>query len=277
MTVIVTASAAFGLTVLDAKTEIMSLQTKGEGHVPFTVTAAGQVYKQTAEFVYLGGAISADWDLRSVEVTRRIQMAWACFGRYKMGMYDRPSVRLRLKVRILQAEVLETLQYEYSAWSPSKADYDRLRKVHHWMLLGCPGWRKLKREDCILYAPRRTDSESVETTLRRRRILFAGFVARMGEERLPRRVMVGEMLGSKGYSGGQKWDWMKDLEEDLKAFGITFEGWREAAHKVGRWYRRVEDGAEVFMRKWHKDEKEATAKRHRTVATTTPTLSLIHI
>ena len=62
MTVIVTASAAFGLTVLDAKTEIMSLQTKGEGHVPFTVTAAGQVYKKTGEFVYLGGAISADWD-----------------------------------------------------------------------------------------------------------------------------------------------------------------------------------------------------------------------
>ena len=26
--------------------------------------------------------------------------------------------------------------------------------------------------------------------------------------------------------GGQDWDWMKDLEEDLEAFGIKFEGWR---------------------------------------------------
>ena len=67
MTVIVT---AFGLTVSEAKTEIMCLQTKGGGHMPFTVTAADQVYKQTVEFVYLGGAISADWDLTSVEVTR---------------------------------------------------------------------------------------------------------------------------------------------------------------------------------------------------------------
>ena len=40
--------------------------------------------------------------------------------------------------------------------------------------------------------------------------------------------MFGEMRGGKGYSGGQEWDWMKDLEEDLKAFGIKFEGWREA-------------------------------------------------
>ena len=79
MTVIVTACAAFGLTVSEEKTEIMCLQTKGGGHVPSTVTAAGQVYKQKVEFVYLGGDFSADWDLRSAEVTRRIQRAWACF------------------------------------------------------------------------------------------------------------------------------------------------------------------------------------------------------
>ena len=39
MTVIVTACAAFGLTVSESKTEIMRLQTEGGGHVPFTVTA----------------------------------------------------------------------------------------------------------------------------------------------------------------------------------------------------------------------------------------------
>ena len=53
------------------------------------------------------------------------------------------------------------------------------------------------------------------------------------------------MLGGKGYAGEQEWDWTKDLEEDLKAFGIKFEGWREAVQKVGRWFRRVEEGAEV--------------------------------
>ena len=92
MTVIVAACAAFGLTASDAKTEFMCLQTKVGGHMPFNVTAAGQVCKHTVEFVYLGGAISADRDLRSVEVTRRIKRVWACFGRYKMEIYDRPSV-----------------------------------------------------------------------------------------------------------------------------------------------------------------------------------------
>ena len=60
--------------------------------------------------------------------------------------------------------------------------------------------------------------------------------------------MFGEMLGGKGYTGGQEWDWMKDLGEDIKAFGIKFEGWRKAEQKVGRSFRRVAEWAEVFMR-----------------------------
>ena len=33
--------------------------------------------------------------------------------------------------------------------------------------------------------------------MRKRRILFAGFVARMGEERLPQRVVFRELIGGK--------------------------------------------------------------------------------
>ena len=112
----------------------------------FTINAAGQVYKQTTEFVYLGGAITANRDL-SIEITRRLQRAWACFQRYKMEIYDRPCVRL------LKAEVVETLLYGCMTWSPKKPDYDRLRRVHHSMLLRCLGWRKRKRESVVF--PRR--------------------------------------------------------------------------------------------------------------------------
>ena len=149
MTVIVAACLSFGLTVSEAKTEIMCLQTKGGGKMSFTINAAGQVYKQTIEFVYLGGAITADRDL-NIEITRRLQRAWACFQRYKMEIYDRPCVHLRSKVRLLKAEVVETLLYGCMTWGPKKPDYDRLRRVHHSMLLRCLGWRKRKRDDHTL-------------------------------------------------------------------------------------------------------------------------------
>ena len=156
-----------------------------------------------------------------------------------MEIYDRPGVRLRLKVRLLKAEVVETLLYGCMSWSPNKPDYDRLRRVHHSMLLRCLGWRKRKRDDHTLsYVDVlvKTASESREAIVCKRRILFAGFVARMGEERLPQRVMIGELVGGKGYSGGQEKDWIAHLKEDMSVFGMKFEGWRKATQKAGRWF-----------------------------------------
>ena len=136
-------------------------------------------------------------------------------------------------------------------WSPNKLDDDRLRRVHHSMVLRCLGWRKRKRDDKTLsYADAlaKTASESIEARVRKRRILFARFVSLTGEERLPQRVMFGELVGGKGYSGGQEKDGMAYLEEDMSVFGMNFEGWRMAAQKAGRWFRRVQEGAELFMR-----------------------------
>ena len=37
----------------------------------------------------------------------------------------------------------------------------------------------------------------------------------MGEERLPQRVMFGELVGGKGYSGQEEEDWLVHLKEDI--------------------------------------------------------------
>ena len=210
----------------------MSLQTRGGGKVSFTINAAGQVHKEKIEFVCLGGAITANRDL-SIEMTLRLQRAWARFQRYKMEIYDRPGVRLRLKVRLLKAEVVEPMLYGCMAWNPSKPDYDRLRWVHHCVLLRRLGWRKRKRDGHTLsYADAlaKTDSQSIEAIVRERGILFPGFVARMGEERLPQRVMFEELVRGEGYSGGQEKGWLAHLKRRIcRSFGMKFKGWRKAA------------------------------------------------
>ena len=69
--------AMFGLTVSEAKNEIMCLRTKGMpgSTATFSVEAAGQVYSQTNEFVYFGGNVNHNADL-SIEVDRRIRNVW---------------------------------------------------------------------------------------------------------------------------------------------------------------------------------------------------------
>ena len=78
----------------------------------------------------------------------------AFFGPYNVGTHDRPGVRIRLKARMLKAEEMETPLYGCVTRSPSKANYGRLRTVHHQthhqMLLRCLGWRERKREDRTL-------------------------------------------------------------------------------------------------------------------------------
>ena len=110
--------------------------------------------------------------------------------------------------------------------------------------------------------------------MRKRRILFAGFVARMGEERLPQRVMFGGLVGGKGYSGGQEKDWMAHLKADMLVFGMKFEGWRKAVQKAGRWFRRIEEGAELLMRNWHETERRKAAERHAKAAAAPSTVGI---
>ena len=50
----------------------------------------------------------------------------------------------------------------------------------------------------------KTGSESIEATLRRRRVLFAGFVARTEDTRLLKCVMFGELVRGAGCVGGQE-------------------------------------------------------------------------
>ena len=107
---------------------------------------------------------------------------------------------------MLRAEVLKTMLYGCVTWSPRACHYGTLHRAHHRFLTRCIGRRKHSRTDhpiSYLDTLIKTGSESIEATLRRRRILFAGFMMRMEDTRLPKCVIFGE-LGGAGCVGGQE-------------------------------------------------------------------------
>ena len=189
----------------------------------FSVEAAGQVYKQTHDFVYLGENVNHHADL-SIEIDRHIRNVWCSFRKYSLELYDRPSVPLELKIRVLKAEVLETMLYGCVTSSPRARHYDTLRGAHHSFLNRCIGWRTRTRTDhpiSYLETLVKAGSESIETILRKRRILFAGFVARMEDTRLPKCVMFGELVGGAASPGGQEKEWMGCLLDDFRVSAST--------------------------------------------------------
>ena len=108
----------------------MCLRAKemSESTAIFSVEAAGQVYNQTNEFVYLGGTVDHKTDL-SIEVDRRECNVWCSFRKYTLRLYDRPSAPLELKIGILRVEVLETMLYGCVTCSPRSWHYDTLRRA----------------------------------------------------------------------------------------------------------------------------------------------------
>ena len=238
---------------------LLCLRAKGmpESAATFSVETAGQVFKQTNEFVYLRGNVNQNAD-PSIEVDRRVHNAWCSFRKYTLELYDRPSAPLELEIRMLSAEVLETMLYGCVTWSPRACHYDTLRRAHHRFLTRCIGWRKHNRAyhpisylDTLL----KTGSESIEATLRRRRISFAGYVARMEDTRLPKCEMFGEMVRGAGCVRRQEKEWMGCFLDDLRAFGINAHQWTTAAQDEGEWHRTAKRGAEHFMAKWIVAEK----------------------
>ena len=240
--------------------------TKGMDMVTFATEAAGQIYKQTTKFLYIGATVCKNADV-TVENNRRVLLANLRLRRYGLSLYNQSTAPLWLKVRMLKAEVMGTVSYGCVTRSPSVVDLTILRAAHYRWLLRCTGWKRKCRDGYYMLsyadALAETGCENVDTTVRKRRILFAGFVDSMDNERLPKRAMFGEVEGGKGYSGGQEQDWMGCLEHDLSLFNLSNEvkHWKLAAKNPGEWFRRVEESTEQYMKRWFVTEKEHVAKR----------------
>ena len=242
--------------------------------------AAGQKYAQTTQFRYLGGLVNEDGELTQ-EINHRSRAAWACIRRFSRELFDRPRAPWRLKVRLLRAEAMEALLYGCMTWAPRREHYRLLRRTHHRLLLRVIGYRRERgtyRQLSYAQALKKTGCQSVEATIRQRRLLFAGAMARQPAGRLPKRLMDGKLVGGEDPGKGRpEQNWMDCLKDDFQAFGATDGStvdnrltfgvdravWTLAAKMDdgAPWHKGVLQGAEKFMASWHKEEEEASRRR----------------
>ena len=125
---------------------------------------------------------------------------------------------------------------------------------------------------------KKTGCQSVEATIRQRRLLFAGAMARQPAGRLPKRLMDGKLVGGEGPGKGRpEQNWMDCLKDDFQAFGATDGStvdsrltfgvdravWTLAAKMDdgAPWHKGVLQGAEKFMTAWRKKRRPADDER----------------
>ena len=85
----------------------------------------------------------------------------------------------------------------------------------------------------------------------------------MGDHRLPKRVMSGELenAGKRGPREKEE-EWTDCVADYLRLFSIT-GGWSTAALDLGVWSSIVHEGGCRFMAAWVKEEENASKHRQR--------------
>ena len=131
------------------------------------IEAAGQRYRQTTQFLYLGGILHENADL-SLEIERRTRLMWAGFKRFGPELYDRKTAPTSVKDRMLKAEVMETLLYGCVTWTLGAELFAKLRTVHHRVLMKVVGFQRRQHADYTILsyakALQKTRCESIEAT-----------------------------------------------------------------------------------------------------------------
>jgi len=152
------------------------------------------------EFKYLGTRLT-DRNSIQEEIKSRLKLGNACFHSVQNVLSSR-LLSKNLKIKIYRTIILPVVLYGCETWSLTLREKRRLRVFENRVLRKVFGpkrdeetgeWRKLHNEE-------RNDLYSLPNIVRvvkSRRMRWAGHVARMGEDRVVHRVLVGKPEGKR--------------------------------------------------------------------------------
>ena len=183
------ACSNFGLTISTKKTEVMYQPAPKNPYQEPTVTVDGQTLATVDKSVYLGSTLSRSVHIDD-ETYARIAKACSAFGRLRSSVWERKGVSLSTKLSVYKAIVLTTLLYASETWTVYQRHAKKLNRFH----LNC--LRKLLRVKWQDKVPdteilEQTGMSSIFTMLRKTQLRWAGYVVRMLDERLPKRILYG--------------------------------------------------------------------------------------
>ena len=237
----------FQLTISTNKTEVVHQPAPGKPYSEPNITVNGQKLQVVDKFTYLGSTLSRAVHIDD-EVIARTAKASIAFGRLHTNVWERNGIRLDTKLKVYKAVVLPTLLYACETWTV----YQRhVKNLNHFHLSCLRKILKIRWQDKIpdTEVLKKAMVQSVHTLLKLAQLRWTGHVTRMSDERLPKKVLYGELQEGKRSQGGQKKRYKDTLKASLKDFNIPTESWEQAAQDRTKWRCLINKGASQFEAK----------------------------
>lgn len=251
------ATESFGVTINTKKTEVMALV-----HSPITtpITVAGTPLAIVESFTYLGSTVTSDCKLDK-ELDNRIQCASTSFGRLYKRLWSSHDISTRTKISVYNAVILSALLYGAETWTLYRRHLTRLRCLqqrHLRAILRISYHQRVTNDDVLT----RADTLDIETTLRKMQMRWAGHLARMSDDRIPKQLLLGELIHGKRAVGRPMLRWKDSLKDTFKQCSIPVNTWQDTALERCAWRNTIHDGLMYFDRTRRTNNALKRSRRH---------------
>ena len=242
------AASKLGLQINVGKTEVMYQPSPNNSNPQEPIIEINsEPLKVVTNFKYLGSILASD-NTVDREISGRIQSACAAFGKLEKRLWARNGIRLSTKCRVYKAVVVPALLYSAEFYTLYPKHIRRLEAVQQRHL------RRIMRIRWDDYIPnveilRRAGLHSIEATLANSQLRWAGHVARMHENRIPRMVFYGELADGTRRAGGQKLRYKDVAKRHMKVMNVNVNDWEVLAAYRSKWRTTLHTRREVIEQK----------------------------
>jgi len=260
-----TAYRRAGLVVNAKKTEVLSSVATHDSPAP-RFSVHGDVLSNVSEFTYLGSILSDSCSLDS-EVEHRVKAASSAFGRLTHRVFLNRNLAIPTKIAVYKAVCVSVLLYGCEAWTLYRRHIKALEAFHFRSLqsiLGVRWWHKVPHTELL----KRSVTTPVEHLLLQRQLRWLGHVTRMPENRLPRRLLYGELSSGQRSVGRPKKRFSDYIKMNLLKCHIKPRDLETLVSDRAIWKATCETGLAHFVSDWLAASEDRRAARH--TATTKP-------
>jgi len=165
------------------------------------------------------------------------------FGALRKPIFESRHISLQTKKVVYVTLIVNLLLYGADCWCLTEDLFDQLRSFHHRCIrtmCGVTRWHVRFHRIRNSELRRRMRLETMDFYVTLRVLRWAGHVARMGPERIPRKFLTSWVRNPRPH-GRPQFTFGHSVNKALKCAGIStdFKEWSELAQDRGAWRARL--------------------------------------